>query len=227
MIIFVVVAPNEESYVKTGGDFDLKRRFEKISGEPCLVLHHFQVSRPLINDLNPKAMILSGFGSSFENFDIKTFYSLEQVVKEMEVPILAICGSHQLLGFMYNLDLHSCDKLRDEPMRRLRAGEPDISNYHPGYFKEEGFYPVSIVKEDPIFEGLPNPFIVRESHYCEVKKLPSEFLLLASTEECLIQAMRHKEKIIYGTQFHPEGYTEFYPHGRLILQNFFRIAFGA
>ncbi|MGQ9513867.1 MAG: glutamine amidotransferase-related protein [Thermoproteota archaeon] len=62
-----------------------------------------------------------------------------------------------------------------------------------------------MVKEGEIFEGLPNPFTVREAHYCEVKKLPEDFLLLASMKDCHIQAMKHRSRTIYSTQFHPEG----------------------
>jgi len=225
MIIFVIVAPTLEKYEKVGGMFDLKRRFEKISGEPCLVMHNLNITRALVEELRPKAIILSGFGFSFSEFDPKSLFPLEEVIKKAEVPILAICGSHQLLGFMYNLDLHSVSRLEDEPMRKLLPGEVDLADYHPGYFKEYGFYPVKILRDDPIFENLPNPFIVREAHYCEVKVLPPDFLLLASTEACRIQAMKHKSCMIYSTQFHPEGYTDFYQHGKVFLENFFKIAF--
>jgi GMP synthase (glutamine-hydrolysing) len=224
MIAFVIIAPDEETYDQGQGHFDLKRRFEKLSGEPCLILHNSQLSRSLMDELHPKALLLSGFGTSFHKFDVASFYPLEDVVKTTDVPIMAFCGSHQLLGMMFNLDLHSVGKLEDEPMRKLRPGEPDLTDYHPGYFKEYGFYPVRIVRDDPIFQGLPNPFIVREAHYCEVKALPSHFTLLASTEECRIQAIKHESRVVYGTQFHPEAYTEHYPHGKMILENFFRIA---
>ena len=225
MIIYVVVAPSEEIYDQNSGCFDMKRRFEKLSGEPCLVLHDLQMTRALVDKLQPKAIILSGFGFSFEEFNVRSFYPLEEIVKTIDVPIMAICGSHQLLGCMYNLDLQSITQLRDEPMRKLHPNEPDLADYHPGYFKEYGFYPVHIVKEDPILEGLPNPFIVREAHYCEVKTLPQNFELLASTDECRVQAMKHKSRMIYGTQFHPEAYTETYQHGKGILENFFRMSF--
>jgi len=225
MIIYIVVTPSDEAYDRGGDRFDIKRRLEKMSGEPCLVLHNPQVTRALIDELRPKAIILGGFGYSFDEFDMRSFYQLEDVVRSADVPIMAICGSHQLLGCMYNMDLHSVSKLRDEPMRRLRPGEPDLADYHPGYFKEYGFYPVHIVKEDPIFKGLPSPFIVHEAHYCEVKALPHDFELLASTDECRVQAMKHKSRMIYGTQFHPEAYTETYQHGKGILENFFRMSF--
>jgi GMP synthase-like glutamine amidotransferase len=48
--------------------------------------------------------------------------------------------------------------------------------------------------------------------------------LLASGDECGIQAMKHGRRIIYGTQFHPENYDDRHLDGKIILQNFFRIA---
>ena len=53
---------------------------------------------------------------------------------------------------------------------------------------------------------------------------PEEFVLLASNENCKIQAMRHKERPIYGTQFHAENWEEPYLHGRQIISNFFSLA---
>lgn len=225
MIIYVIITPTLEQYDQSGGGFEVKRRLEKLSGEPCLVLHYSQITPALTEELRPKALFLGGFGASFGEFEVSSFYSLEEVIKTKNIPTLAICGSHQLLAFMYNLDFRSITQLQDEPMRPLRPGEPDVrGDYHPGYFKEFGFYPVYIVQNDPIFDGLPNPFVVYESHYCEVKKLPPDFVLLASTNECRIQAMRHKSRIIYGTQFHPEWYNDAYPHGKIILKNFLKIA---
>jgi GMP synthase (glutamine-hydrolysing) len=65
--------------------------------------------------------------------------------------------------------------------------------------------------------------LLYQSHYWEVKKLPDDLVLLASTEECAVQAMRHKECLIYGTQFHPEVHEEQHPDGRRLLTNFFRL----
>ena len=35
---------------------------------------------------------------------------------------------------------------------------------------------------------------------------------------------KHRDRVLYGTQFHPEAWQEEYPHGRQILLNFFRLA---
>ena len=225
MIIYVIVAESGD-YKKGNGNFQHKVRFEELSGEPCLVIHHTQISLDLVESMQPKAVLLSGFGRSFQEFDLSTFYPLNDVLHQTDIPTIALCGSHQLIGCLFSVDIRKVDRLEDQPMRRLRPGEPDGSptGYHPGYFKENGFYPVTIVRDDPLFEGLSNPFIVREAHYCEIKALSPEFELLASTEACRIQAMKHRKRILYGTQFHPETYIEAYPDGKTVLSNFFRIA---
>ncbi|MCX8182985.1 MAG: hypothetical protein N3F08_00990 [Crenarchaeota archaeon] len=47
---------------------------------------------------------------------------------------------------------------------------------------------------------------------------------MASTEECRIQVMKHRERPLYGVQFHPQIFDEEHPDGRKILENFFKIA---
>ena len=63
-----------------------------------------------------------------------------------------------------------------------------------------------------------------EAHYCEVKAPPSDFLVLASTVACRVQAMRHRTRPLYGVQFHPEEYTKDLPAGMRLLENFFHCA---
>jgi anthranilate/para-aminobenzoate synthase component II len=225
MIVFVRVE-TQAKYEASDGDFRLKRRLEALSGEPCLVVHMSQVSPALIADLRPRALLLSGCGTWFREFDVREFWGLEDVVRTcVDVPTLAFCGSHQLLGFIFNHGLRSLDRIEDEPMRPLRSGEPDMGSGSPAsFFTETGFHSIQRVGDDPLFAELPNPFVVRESHTCEVKRLPDEFVLLASNENCRIQAMRHRSRLLYGTQFHPESYVDAYPDGRTLLLNFFRLA---
>ena len=211
-----------EKYDAGSNVFDQKRRLERLSGQPCLVLSHTQIALESVRSLKPRAIVMSGFGTSFSEFDTKAFWPLDDLVKHTDTPLLAICGSHQLLAHLFNHDIRRVAHLSDEPMRNLLPGECDLGG--DGFFREQGFYPVDIVKSDPLFDGLANPFLVRQSHYCEVKTLPDDFELLASTQACRIQAMKHKTKLMYGTQFHPEAYVERYPDGRTILCNFFRIA---
>ena len=80
---------------------------------------------------------------------------------------------------------------------------------------------LKITKQDEIFEGVPEKSIVWLSHNDEVTKIPLDFDLLASSENCKIQAMKHKEKLYYGLQFHPE--VEHTEYGEQIFKNFVKI----
>ena len=228
MIIWVRVETPEKYELKQG-DFHIKRRLEEISGELCLAIHMSQMEPDVLRLLNPQAMLLSGCGTFFQFFKPEDFYPFEDALNAMaDVPTLGICGSHQMMGFMFNDGFRNLTELDDELMRRLEPGESDPqSDPNPvaaGYFSEEGFYPINVWKSDPLFEGLPDPFTVKQSHYAEIKTLPPDFELIGTNDNCRIQAMKHSSRPLYGTQFHPEAYADVYPHGRKILKNFFRIA---
>ena len=227
MIIWVRVETLEK-YGADNRDFMLKRRFETITGEPCLVLHVSQMTPEIIAPLKPQALLLSGCGTFFKDFSPDTFYGFEDTILTLtDVPMIGFCASHQLMGILFNQGFRNVSELRDELMRPLRPGEPDViepSADAVGYFSEAGFYPITAVRPDPLFDHLPDPFTVRQSHYAEVKTLPPDFDLIATNDNCRIQAMKHKTRLLYGTQFHPEYYIDAYPHGRTMLENFFRMA---
>jgi len=225
MIFFVVFAQDDEVAGAGAGYFQQKLRFEELSGEPCLLVRYKSFNPRLVRALQPTAILMSGFGRSFETFDRRHLVGVSDAVKRTETPILGICGSHQLNAMFHNSDIRRVTRFEDLPMRELRPGEPDLyPAYHPGHFKETGFHHIRIVRDDPLFRGFKDTFFCLESHYCEVKTLPKGFVLLASTDECRVQAYRHPRTPLYGVQFHPEGYTDAYPDGKRVLENFFRLA---
>jgi len=77
--------------------------------------------------------------------------------------------------------------------------------------------------EDPIFEGVPNPFLATRYHSLIVKRdsLSPDLNILAETEKQEIMAIRVAGKDIYGVQFHPESVMT--SHGKRILSNFLRM----
>lgn len=204
-------------------------RFEKAShGTPCLVIPYYHATSANIAQINPQAVVMSGFARSFQQYKVSEFLPVVDWVMETEKPILALCGSHQLLGFAFNQNLRQVNLLSDEPMRHLRPREPVTNpDYHPDFYMERGFYTLELTSEgkaDPLLQGLGNAPQFYESHYCEIKQLPSDFELLGSTPECRIQFMRHKSRILYGTQFHPEDYNDRFNAGKILLQNFFALS---
>jgi GMP synthase (glutamine-hydrolysing) len=229
MYIYVTVTESE-SYYNTGPAGTVKPRLEQASGERCLVVPYREMNMKVVAELSPRAIAMSGFGGHFHSRRIEWFYGMDDVLHGADLPIIGLCGSHQLMGFCFNGDIRRLKELRDEPMRKLRknehwprrpCGDPkyDLSPY----LVADGYLPIRRVKNDPLFAGLPRTMIMRCSHYCEVKKLPRGFELLATSDHCRIEAMRHRTRSLYGTQFHPEAYAAPFFHGRKLLENFARI----
>jgi GMP synthase (glutamine-hydrolysing) len=118
-----------------------------------------------------------------------------EYLDKAEVPILGICAGHQF-------------------MARHFGGV-----VKPSQLPEFGKILLTLCTDDePLFEGVLKTSIVWESHNDEITVLPEDFLILARSENCKIQAIRHKKKQFYGLQFHPEvEHTQF---GEQIFKNF-------
>ena len=69
---------------------------------------------------------------------------------------------------------------------------------------------------------MPTTMTVWESHNDEVTEVPAVFKVLASSQNCRVQAMKHQQKQFYGLQFHPE--VEHTEYGEQIFQNFLNMA---
>ena len=120
--------------------------------------------------------------------------NVDEYLEKAGVPILGICAGHQY-------------------MARFFGGECSSASV-PEYGKVE----IEIIEHDGIFKGLPDRIIAWESHNDEVTKLPEDFILLASSQYCKVEAMRHKTKPLFGLQFHPE--VEHTQYGMEIFKNF-------
>ncbi len=227
LYLYVVVQEQQE-YYSTGGDARVKTRLEQASGTRCLVVPFQELDMAVVRSLKPRAIVMSGFGRWFRQHKVEWFWGIDEVVHTAHVPMLCFCGSHQLLAFCYNLKLLQIPVLMDEPIRRLAPDEdlprravvnpdvPDLANH----FIADGFYPIFKIKDDPLFAGLASPMMMRCAHYCEVKRLPPGFEVLARSGHSPIEAMRHTERPLYGVQFHPEAYEPPFTDGQTLLRNF-------
>ncbi|MCX7994663.1 MAG: gamma-glutamyl-gamma-aminobutyrate hydrolase family protein [candidate division WOR-3 bacterium] len=147
------------------------------------------------------AIIISGSQRKLAEIGTFELYAnVAELVKRCEKPILGICFGHQLIAKAYYEDI--------VPMGQ----------------KIEGYYMVKKVNHDELFDGLPEKFLVMEGHEEMVKNLPYEFIHLAESPNCPIEAIRHRVLPIYGVQFHPERFDDKHPAGEIILENFFKIA---
>lgn len=168
MIIFVRISPLAD-YNRSNGMFQIKRRLEDASGLPCLVLNLSEATPKIIEDVRPRAIVLSGSGTWFQDMPARDFDVFEESLNTRpEIPRIGFCASHQLTAFSFNTGLRRMDKVMDQCMRPLHHGEPDLSGggaHGLGMFSEKGFLPVQIMQRDPLFEGLPDELIICHTHF--------------------------------------------------------------
>ena len=148
-----------------------------------------------------------------------------QVLKDHEINGLVLSGGSPRIGLTDKLG--KCgDYLEnaDFPILGICAGHQFIARFfggkvQPSKIPEFGKIEVTLLKDKiKLFEEVPKKSIVWESHNDEVTILPEEFDLLAESITCKIQAMLHKNKPIFGLQFHPE--VEHTVYGEKIFKNF-------
>jgi GMP synthase (glutamine-hydrolysing) len=140
--------------------------------------------------LQPRAIVIGG-GPFLEESG-----NSQEIIEEFyrELPILGICLGHQLIAKFFGGEI-----------REAAVGE---------YADSE----IVVNDEDQILKGLGPSFNAWVSHKDEVKTLPKDFMRLAHSDTCEIEAMRHKDLPIFGVQFHPE--VEHTPKGPEIFKNF-------
>ena len=192
----------------------VKRVVEQQTGLPYAVIHYAQLSGESLDRTRIKAVLITMIDKGISSNHTERLLA---TIRATNLPTFGFCGGHQLIAQAFGGKVAK--------MRPLAPGEKDVNPArYTGWFKEWAFLPVKIVRRDPLFDGFGDTVNVREYHAYEIKRLPDEFDLLASTDACRVQAIKHKSRLLYGTQFHPEHFDAGHPDGERILRNFFRIA---
>ncbi len=151
----------------------------------------------------------------WEGYDLAEFEPVWDVIRAGDVPVMGFCGGHQFIALAFGAE---CG-----PLGPLAPGEVDLMpEYQPGMRKERGYQPLHVLAhDDPLFDGFPESGpVIMQSHYWEICELPTGFDLLASTNWCRIQVIKHRTLPIYGSQGHAEAYTDQYPDGKRLIRNF-------
>jgi len=116
-----------------------------------------------------------------------------------EIPIFGVCLGHQCMGEVYGGDVVRADRLMHGKTSPI---------FHNG---------------EDLFKGIESPFEATRYHSLIVKRdtLPDCLEITAETAEGEIMGLRHKEKKVYGVQFHPESILT--ASGKTILRNFLEL----
>jgi len=148
-----------------------------------------------VSEIDADALVMSG-GAPRVAWEAPKLGNCTDYLNEFQGPIMGICIGLQLMA------IHCGGK----------AGPSKVPEY--------GLAKIRVIEEDDLFMGLPKEFLVWESHNDEVKEAPG-FKVLAVSENCTVQAVKHGDKPYYGVQFHPEvNNTE---HGEEIYRNFVNV----
>jgi len=200
------------------------------------VVHLSELTDALVGEFEPDAIVLSGTLLDFDFYHSDLIEGFNHFIKGNRVPVLAICGGHQLVGQAYGATIVTLDKKLPRERRKDRIVE----------------YQYRFVKitdpNDPIFVGFGDQADRRwqkytqrrhllriwQNHGLQLDRIPDGFKQLARGYLAEVQMMvrRNEGQLIYGVQFHLEKsfqdwqYDKYWDHrnesrdGRLLFDNF-------
>jgi len=176
----------------------IEEALNKNEKSKVVIWHFSEIERKAIpKDL--EAIILSGSRAHLQDQDVYSKYGTEvDLIMKSDVPILGICFGHQLIGKAFGSNIESLSEFLNEPQD------------------------IKIIEPNDIMKSWKTGDILRvhQSHKDFVENVPQQFICLAESESCKVEAMKHETRPIYGIQAHIERATEDNPDGHQIIRNF-------
>ena len=162
------------------------------------VVRNDEITIDEIRKMNPESIILSPGPGKPEDAGI-----CEDVVRQLkdEYPILGVCLGHQSICEVFGANV-------TYPKQLMHGKQSEMT----------------ILKEDPIFEGLGESFKGARYHSLSADRntIPDELEVIAiAGKDGEVMAVKHKEYPIYGLQFHPESVLT--PEGKKLVNNFLKL----
>ena len=173
--------------------FNLYQYVAEIIGEEPIVIRNNQLS---INDIKEMVFdnIIISPGPGRPDI-IEDFGVCQSVIEDINVPILGVCLGHQGIAYKFGGKINHAPEAMHGRISKI---------YHDGKY---------------IFKNIPNGFKAVRYHSLIVDNdIPSYLEKIAWTQDGLVMGLAHKEKPIWGVQFHPESICTEY--GKSILRNF-------
>lgn len=202
-----------------------KYYMEAISGDNCLIVRYHRANPALLREVEARAVVVSGCFTDFEHYSDVSLAGLSAIYHEARLPTIGFCAGHQLMAQAYGAEIGPIGML--EPGTMVEHPSFEMPEFSKAMVQERGFMPVEICGQHPLFEGFEGMGTFFQAHYWEVKEAPPGFEVLARNEVSApndlgaIQAMAHRERPLFGVQFHPTIHDREHPDGRRLLENFF------
>jgi anthranilate synthase component II len=164
-------------------------------GAKIKVYRNDEITPKQIFDMKPQGIVLSP-GPKTPN---EAGICLDIIKENKNFPILGICLGHQSIGQAFGGSIIQC--------KEIMHGKIDLIN-HSGH---------------KIFRGVNTNFEATRYHSLIIKRktLPSSLKIIAETKNKIIMGIAHKNKKIFGLQFHPESIGT--RNGKIILKNFLNL----
>jgi len=169
-------------------------------GVDCEVIRNDKITIGQIKEKDYDAIIISPGPGTPE--DKKYFGVCTDVIKELgpQTPILGVCLGHQgiIHAFGGKVTNAGC----------VRHGKTSLINH----------------VEDPLFQNIKNPFTATRYHSLVGDKtaIPDSLEVTATaSDDGEVMAIKHKDYLIQGVQFHPESIMT--QEGKKILANFIKL----
>ncbi|MEO8380567.1 MAG: aminodeoxychorismate/anthranilate synthase component II [Acidobacteriota bacterium] len=176
--------------------YNLVQQIERLAGERLRVLRNDAFAPDELLAENPSAIVISpGPGTP-----ARAGRCIELIRRNTDVPLLGVCLGHQAIAEAFGA-------------RVVRGALPVHGKVSAVHHRGER-----------LFEGCDDPMLTARYHSLVVQRdtVPDFLDVDAETADGSIMALSHRERPIFGIQFHPESYgTE---GGDQLILNFLRKA---
>jgi GMP synthase-like glutamine amidotransferase len=220
---------------------NILNNISRLVKRPSTEVAHISELAAAAAEFQPDAIVVSGTLRDFDYYDELILESFSRFIRGTTIPVLAICGGHQLVGLSFGARVITLDKLEQHEQRENRPHEYQYRFIRITDPTDPIFQEINEIDSELSPDGSKGARILRvwQNHGLQLDKVPKGFKLLATSYLCRNQMMvkRSAGQLIYAVQFHVEKSFEDWnksrtrwehPNesrdGRLLFENFLNLA---
>lgn len=232
---------SRERFIASMALDNISKNIKKLVKNPEYKNVHLSEISKATEEYKPDAIVMGGTLRDFDFYKKEYVDDFKAFIEKTKIPILGICGAHQLIGQCLGAQIITLDNLLPYQKRNDR-----IVEYQYRFIRITD-------RQDPIFEGVNDDesgiwqdytkeegiLRVWQNHGLQLDSVPDGFQLLATAYLCKNQMMvkRSDGQMIYTVQFHLEKSFEDWNKnptrwehqnesrdGRVIFENFLRLS---